>query len=290
MAGVQNGHIVLARHGIDGGKERTKVFVRVNVLLPMRGQKDVLPLLQPQPGVNVRLLNSRKVPMEHLCHRRAGDIHPLLGQAALVQILPGVFRVGKVHIGDNIHNPAVGFLRQALILAAVARLHVENGNVEPLGRDSRQAGVCIAQDQHGIRADGGHQLIGAVDDIADGGAQIVPHGVHVNLRVLQSQIMEEDAIEGIVVILSGVGQNAVKIGAALFDHRRQPDDLRPGSHNDQQLQPAVVAEGEVRIVKLHIHGQTTSKNVSGFAGSKHSLAHITVTRFSVSDRLMMLWV
>ena len=28
----------------------------------------------------------------------------------------------------------------------------------------------------------------------------------------------------------------------------------------------------------------------GLAGSKHSLAHITVTRFSVSDRLMMLWV
>ena len=59
---------------------------------------------------------------------------------------------------------------------------------------------------------------------------------------------------------NGVGgrENAVKVSAALVDHRSQPDDLRPGSHNNQQLQSAVVAEGDVGVVKLHIHGQTTS--------------------------------
>ena len=35
---------------------------------------------------------------------------------------------------------------------------------------------------------------------------------------------------------------------------------------------------------------TTSKKVSGRFGSKDSLAHMRVTRSSVSDRLMMLWV
>ena len=37
-------------------------------------------------------------------------------------------------------------------------------------------------------------------------------------------------------------------------------------------------------------GYTFSKNVSGLLGSKISLQYITVTRFSVSLKLMMLWV
>jgi hypothetical protein len=44
---------------------------------------------------------------------------------------------------------------------------------------------------------------------------------------------------------------------------------------------------EVRLPSAY---STISKKVSGFAGSKASLAHITVTRFSVSERLIILWV
>ena len=43
-------------------------------------------------------------------------------------------------------------------------------------------------------------------------------------------------------------------------------------------------------VFLYVFLSTFSKNVSGRVGSKHSLQYITVTRSSVSDRLMMLWV
>lgn len=43
--------------------------------------------------------------------------------------------VGQVHVGDDVDDAAVGLLGQALVLAAVARLHVEDGDVQAFGRD-----------------------------------------------------------------------------------------------------------------------------------------------------------
>lgn len=45
--------------------------------------------------------------------------------------------IRHVHVRNNVHDPAVGLLWQALVLAPVSRLHVEDGNVEPLGTDDR---------------------------------------------------------------------------------------------------------------------------------------------------------
>ena len=52
--------------------------------------------------------------------------------------------------------------------------------------DGRQAGVGVAQNQQGIRLDLAHQFIGAVDDVAHGGAQIVTHRIHIDIRVGQA--------------------------------------------------------------------------------------------------------
>ena len=146
-----------------------------------------------------------------------------------------MFGIGQIHVGDDVHNPAVGLLRQALVLAAVSRLHVENGNVQPLGCNGGQAGIGVPQNQHGVRLNGRHQLVGAVDDVAHGGAQIVPHCVHIHIRVGKSQVPEENPVQVIIVILPRVGENAVKIFAALVDDRRQTDDLRAGAYDDEQL-------------------------------------------------------
>ena len=78
--------------------------------------------------------------MENLCHGAAGDIGTLLGQAAIMEVFSGMLGVSQVHIGNDVHDPAVGFLGQALILAAVAGFHVENGNMQPLGGDGRNRG------------------------------------------------------------------------------------------------------------------------------------------------------
>ena len=173
--------------------------------------------------------------MEHLCHGAAGDVHPFLGQAALVEVLPGVLAVRQIHVTDDVNNAAVGLLRQALVLAAVAGFHVENGDVQPLSSNDTEARVGIPQHQHGIGFQVNHQVIGLGDDVPHGLAQGVPHRVQVDVRVSQLQVAEEHTVEVVVVVLAGVGQESVEILPALGDDRGQADNLRPGAHDDEKL-------------------------------------------------------
>ncbi len=150
--------------------------------------------------------------------------------------------IRHVHIGDDVYDAAVRLLRQALILAAIAGLHVENRNVQPLRADHGKATVGIAQHQHRIGLDCNHQFIGFGYDVAHRLAQIRTNRIHVNLGIRQFQIVKEYAIQVVVVVLTRMRQNYVEIPARLVDHRRQSDDLRPRTHDDQQLQLTVIFE------------------------------------------------
>ena len=242
MAAVQHGHIELLRHLIDGCEEASEILFCIDILLPVGGEQDVLALFQSQAGVDVAGLDFGQVVVEHFGHGAAGDIHPLLGKAALVEVLPGVLAVCQVHIRDDVHNAAVGLLRQALVLAAVARLHVENGDVQPLGADDAEAGVCVPQHQHSVRLQLHHQVVAFGDDVPHGLAQGLPHRVQVDVGVGQAQVLKEHAVEVVVVVLAGVGQDGIKILPALGDHCGQADDFRPGAHDDEKFQFAVVLE------------------------------------------------
>ena len=47
VAGVEDGHVVLLRHLIDGREQAGEILFRVDVLLAVRGEQDVLALGQP---------------------------------------------------------------------------------------------------------------------------------------------------------------------------------------------------------------------------------------------------
>ena len=253
MAAVQHRHVVFLRHGVDGIEEGEEVALGVDVLLPVGGQQDVFTLLQSQPLMDVRRLYLLQIIVQYLRHGRAGDEGPLLGHPALYEVPPRVLRVAEVDVRDDVHYPSVGLLGQALVLAPVAGLHVEDGDVQPLRADDAQAGVGVPEDQHGVGPGGRHELVAGVDDVAAGGPQVVPDGVHVDVGVLQLQVAEEDAVEVVVVVLSGVGQQRVEVPAGLVDDGRQADDLRPGAHDDQQSDPAVVLEVYAGIICLEFH-------------------------------------
>ena len=235
MAAVQHGHIVLLRYLVNGRKEAYEVLFRVNVLLPVGGKQNVLSLLQPQAGVDVAGFDLCQVLVEHLRHGATGDIGALFGQAVLRQVAAGVLRVAQVHVRDDVHNPTVRFLRQALVLAAVPSLHVEDGDVKPLSSDDTEAGVGVPQHQDSVGLQLLHQVVGLGDDIAHGLAQRLPHSVQVDVGIGQAQVLEEHAVEVVVIVLTGVGQKGVEILPALGDHRGQADDLRPGAHDDEKL-------------------------------------------------------
>ena len=194
MAAVQHGHIILLRHFVDGRKEAYKVLLRVDVLLPVGGKQNVLALFQSQAGVDVAGFDFLQILVEHFGHGAAGDVGALLGQAVLRQVTAGVLRVAQVHIGDNVHDTTVGLLRQALVFAAVARLHMEDGNVQPLGADDAEAGVGVPQHQHGVGLQLRHQIVAFGDDVPHGLAQGIPHRIQVDIRVGQAQVLEEHPV------------------------------------------------------------------------------------------------
>ena len=174
MAAVQHGHVVLLRHFIDGSKEAYEVLLRVDVLLPVGGEQNVLALFQSQAGVDVAGFDFLQILVEHFGHGAAGDVGALLGQTVLRQVTAGVLRIAQVHVGNNVHDAAVGLLRKALVLAAVAGFHVEDGDVQPLGADDAEAGVGIPQHQDGIGFQLRHQVVAFGDDVPHGLAQGVP--------------------------------------------------------------------------------------------------------------------
>ena len=232
VAGVQDRHVVLLRERVDRGEQAREVRLGVDVLLAVGGQQHVALRLKAELGKYIRSLYLVQVGAQDLGHRRARDVGALRGAAGVLEVAACVLGVGQVDVGDHVDDAAVGLLGQALVLAAVARLHVEDGDVEPLCRDGGQAAVCVAQDQEGVGLDLHHELVGGGDDVANGLAQVGAHGVQVDVGVAQRQVAEEDAVERVVVVLPGMRQQAVEVAAALLDDLGQADDLGAGAHDD----------------------------------------------------------
>ena len=237
MAGVQNRQVVPLRQGVHRVHQREEVFLRVDVLLPVGGEQDVLPLLQSQPLVDIGGFDLLQIGVEHLRHGGTGNIGALLGQPAFVEVAPGVLGISKVHIRDDVHDPPVGLLRQTLVLAAVACLHVEDGDVEPLGSDGAEAGVGIPQDQQGIRLLFDHNTITFGYNIADRLSQVRAYGIQIEVRRPKTQVIKEHLIELVVIVLAGVDKDLIKVAVTLFDDNGEPDDLRPGSDDSHEFQP-----------------------------------------------------
>ena len=206
VAGVQDGHVVLLGHLVDGIEQAQEVLLGVNVLLAVGAQQDVPTLLQAQALVDVAGLYLLEVVVQHFGHGATGDVGALLGEAGVGQVAAGVLAVGHVHVRDDVHNAAVGLLGQALVLAPVAGLHMEDGDVQALGPDDAQAAVGVAQHQHGIGLGGHHQLVALGNDVAHGLAQVTAHGLHVDVRIGQLEVLEEHAIEVVVIVLASMRQ------------------------------------------------------------------------------------
>ena len=235
MTTIENGHVVLLRHLVDSSEEGEEVLLRVDIFLTVSGQENVLAFLQTEALVDVAGLDIGEVVVEDFRHGGSSDIGALLGQSAVGEVSSCVFRVGHVHVGDDIDDTAVGLLGQALVLAAVASLHVENGDMESLCSDDAEAAIGVAKDQYAVGLGLGKELVGAVDDIAAGSAKVVTDSIHIDLGLCELQVLEEDAVEVVIVILACVGENDIKILTALVDNGGETDDLGARADNDNEF-------------------------------------------------------
>lgn len=183
VAGVQDRRVVLLRQRVDHGEQAREVGLSVDVLLAVCGEQHIALGLQAELGEDVRGLDLIQVRAQDLRHGRARDGGTLRSAASILEVAAGVLGVGQVDIGDHVDDAAVGLLGQALVLAAVAGLHVENGDVQALGRDGGQAAVGVAQDKQRVGLDLDHQLVRGRDDVAHGLAQDRARGVQVDVRI-----------------------------------------------------------------------------------------------------------
>lgn len=195
--------------------------------------------------------------------------------------------IAEIDIGNDVNDAAVCFFWETFIFAAVAGFHMEDWYVETLCCDCGEAGIGVAEDEECIGFDVNHEFVRAVDDVAYGGSEVVTDGVHIHFWIGELEIFEEYAVEIVVVVLACVGEYYIKVFAAFVDCGCEADDFWTGANDYKEFKFAVVGKMDVCIISFHFTG---SKNVSGWLGLKISLQYITVTRSSVGERLMMLWV
>lgn len=185
--------------------------------------------------MDVAGLNIGEVVVEDFRHGGPCDIGALLGQTAVGEVSSCVLRIGHIHVGNDIDDTAVGLLGQTLVLAAVASLHVEDRNVKSLGSNNAEAAVGVAKDQYAVGLGLGKELVGAVDDIAASSAKVVTDSIHIDLGLGELQVLEEYAVEVIIVVLASMGENHVKVLAALVDDGGETNDLGARADNDNEL-------------------------------------------------------
>lgn len=105
--------------------------------------------------------------------------------------------------------------------------------METLGADDAQTGVGVAEYKHCIGLGLHHQPVGGSDDVAHCIAEVFAYGIHVYFGIGKLQVSEEDAVEVVVVVLTGMGENHVKIFTATVDDCREAYDFGTCADNDQ---------------------------------------------------------
>ena len=251
MTAIEDGHFVFSGNGIDGVEEGEEVFLGVNVFFAMGTQEDVFAFFETETLVDVAGLDVGEVLMQDFGHGGAGDIGAFFGQAAVGEVASGMLTVAQVDVGDDVDYAAVGFFGKTFVFAAIAGFHVEDGDVKAFGGDGTQAGVGVAEDEQGVGPDVGHEFVGAVDDVADCGTEVVAHGVHIYFGVGESEVFEEYAVEVVVVVLACVCENDIEIFAAFVDCGRKADNLGTSADDYQQFEFTVACKMYVFVIGFH---------------------------------------
>ena len=156
--------------------------------------------------------------------------------------------VGHVDIADDVNDATIGLFWETFVLAAVAGFHVEDWDVEALGTDNTEATVGVAKHKHCIGLGLHEELVGAIDDVATGSAKVITYCIHIHFWSLKLQVLEEDAIEVVVVVLTSMGQNDVEVLAALVNHCCKTDNLGTCADDDDKLQFAIVLEAHIAVI------------------------------------------
>ena len=91
VATVQNRHVVLFGHLVDGDKETVEVLFGVDIFFAVGTQQNVLALGEAETRVDVACLDRSQIFVQNFGHGAAGHVRTFLGQTAVGQVAAGVF-------------------------------------------------------------------------------------------------------------------------------------------------------------------------------------------------------
>ena len=111
--------------------------------------------------------------------------------------------------------------------------------MKPLCSDHRETAVRISKNKYRIGSQLVHRLVAFRYDIPHSFSQIGSYCIQIKIRILQSQVLKEYPIQIVIVILPRMNQNGIKVSSAFLYHGCQSYDLRTGTYDYHQLDPAV---------------------------------------------------
>ncbi|OQB29494.1 MAG: hypothetical protein BWY08_01894 [Bacteroidetes bacterium ADurb.Bin174] len=207
MSGNNHGKTIVFRNQIENFHQMKEILFRIDVFFPVRRNHKIFFLFKSQLLQNRGLLNFRQVMHQHLIHRTARFDDPVGRQPFPQQVFSRNGAVRKIDICNMIHDFAVAFFGNALVETTIARFHVEDGNMSFLGCNSAKAGVGITQHQESIRLLFFQHRIDVDQYLSRRFGGIFPSRIQEVIRLAQSQILEEDLVQLIIIVLPGMHQH-----------------------------------------------------------------------------------
>src|SRR5260221_12451851 len=198
----------------------------------MAAHREVFAALEPKLLQDRRLVDRARMLGQDLLHGRARLQHRFRTNAFGEEIAAPVCRVDQIDFRGMVDDGPVHFLGHALVEAPVPGFHMEDRNPEPLGRDDRETAIRIAEEKQGIGLLLAHPLVGLRDDVGNGLRRRFASRAQEMVGLTQSQAVEEDLVELVVVVLAGVHQHVLHGAIELGNDAGELDDL--GTRADQR--------------------------------------------------------
>ena len=95
--------------------------------------------------------------------------------------------------------------------------------------------VSVTKNEDSIRLGSYHEFVASIDDISTSCSKVIAYGIHIDFRIFDFKVLEEHAIEVIVIVLTSMGKDNVKILTCLVNDSSKTDNLWTCANNNQQF-------------------------------------------------------
>ena len=141
-----------------------------------------------------------------------------------------------------VNDAAIAFFGNADVVATIAGFHVKYGDSKSSRDNCREPAVGIAQNQNPVWTLRLQDRFDAAQDLADLFAKACGADAERNIRFSYFEFAKEQTAEAIVVILSGVYQQVIRVLIEKLYDQAEANDLGPGSENRHDLQRSTSAK------------------------------------------------